>query len=325
MLGRATAPAGAPLVSVIVPAWNAAPFVRQAVHSILSQTLNELEVIVVDDGSSDGTANEVRSIRDPRVHVLTQANSGPAAARNRGVSAAQSPKYVAFLDADDFWDPDKLERQVAHLDASPACGAVGSFLRYVSSSGRVLGVSGHVIGPAEHAQIARGEFYPFPAMSCLVVRREVLQQAGGFDEPLGRIGSEDLDFMARIARVASIETVPEVLGSYRVHPGSAMAMHGSRVSRAARFVRRRLAERDAGRELTWEAFIASEPVNWTSRRRDAVERCYRGAALRFGERRTMPALAYALGALAIDPWYTLRRVYRQRIAPRPATLARART
>ncbi len=189
----------------------------------------------------------------------------------------------------------------------------------------MLGTAGQQLDETDQARIASGELHPCQ-LSSVVVRTQSLARIGGFDEvPALAVGSEDLDLLARLASTGRVAVLPEVLGSYRLHPASAMAMHRRRINRAARFVRRRIAERREGRELTWEAFTASEHVSWASRRRDAVERCYRGAALWYGERRRVRALAYALGALAIDPWYTLRRVYRQRAGLRPATLAKART
>lgn len=312
----------APLVAVIVPAYNAEKFVAEAVESALAQTYEPTAIVVVDDGSRTPVADTIR--RDPRLTVLRQPNRGPAASRNAGVRAVPAAKYVAFLDADDAWDPQKLEQQIDLLEADESLVAAGSLMRYVSSAGALLGTAGQPLAADDQARIASGELHPCQ-LSSVVVRRDALERIGGFDELPALVGCEDLDMLARLASTGRVAVVPRVLGAYRLHPESAMAMHRQRINRAARFVRKRIAERRAGRELTWETFASSEQVSWASRRRDAVERCYRGAALWYGERRRARALAYALGALAIDPWYTLRRVYRQRVGLRPATLAKART
>jgi glycosyltransferase involved in cell wall biosynthesis len=114
----------APLVSIIVPAFNAERFIVRAIRSALGQAYPDLEIIVVDDGSTDGTAEIVRSFSDPRIRLVPQANRGQAAARNHGIRLSAG-KYVTFLDADDAYLPEKVRRQVAFLEANP--GYQGSF------------------------------------------------------------------------------------------------------------------------------------------------------------------------------------------------------
>lgn len=304
-------PTAFPAVTVVIPAWNASLYVRQAVESVLAQTHGDVEIVVVDDGSTDNTREVVRAVADPRVRLLTQNQEGPSAARNRGVDAARASKYIAFLDADDCWDPDKLERQTAYLDRHSECGALGSLMRYISSSGGVLGQAGEPIHAADRERIARGELFPFQ-LSSLVVRRSAFEHIGGFDEALGRLGSEDLDLVARLAEIALIATMPVVLGSYRVHPASAMAKHRRQINRAARFVRARQAARRSGGDLTWESFSDTTVTTWRERHQDAVESCYRAAALWHAEGRTGKAVWYGLIAAGLNPRYTLARAYRQR-------------
>ncbi|TMI85021.1 MAG: glycosyltransferase family 2 protein [Bacillati bacterium ANGP1] len=117
-------PVPAPLVSIIVPAFNAERFVARALRSALGQAYPNLEIIVVDDGSTDRTAEIVRSFSDPRIRLVVQANRGQAAARNHGIRLSAG-KYVTFLDADDAYLPAKVERQVAFLEATP--GFQGAF------------------------------------------------------------------------------------------------------------------------------------------------------------------------------------------------------
>ncbi|MGL6044061.1 MAG: glycosyltransferase family 2 protein, partial [Sandaracinobacteroides sp.] len=105
-------------VSVVIPAYNREATVGTAIRSVLWQTLSPVEVIVVDDGSTDGTAAAVQAIDDPRVRLVSQANGGISAARNRGIEAATQP-WVAFQDSDDEWLPLKLEKQMASLALAP--------------------------------------------------------------------------------------------------------------------------------------------------------------------------------------------------------------
>lgn len=292
---------------VVIPAYNAERFVGGAVRSALAQTVGDVGVVVVDDGSADRTADAARAVADPRVTVMTTANGGPSRARNLGARLAPPAEYLAFLDADDLWDPGKLASQLARLDAEPDLVVVGCHMRYVSSSGAVLGRAGLPIDDGARGRIARGELFPFP-MSSLVVRGAAFEAVGGFDEQLGRVGSEDLDLLARLARVGRVACVPEALGAYRVHPGSAMARHRRRINQAARFVRARLAAADAGRALTWDEFAATYRPGWRDRWSDLVEVLYRSAAVGYAERRLARACAYGALALATGPRYTLGRL-----------------
>jgi glycosyltransferase involved in cell wall biosynthesis len=295
---------------VVIPAYNAERFLRPAAESVLGQTFHDLELVVVDDGSSDGTLQVAQSIADPRVTVLPLTNGGPARARNAG-SRLRSSDFVAFLDADDLWDSGKLEAQVAYLEAHPYDVGVGCFMRYVSASGRTLGRTGQVLGKSELLLVTRGELFPFPTSS-LVVRRAAFDALGGFDESFRQAGAEDIEFYARLARRGGLGCVPEVLGSYRIHPKSAMARARLRINQEAEFVRRRLAARDAGNDLTWQEFTASHRPSWRARRQSAVEVCYRAAALHHAEGRAVRAVGFCALALLLGPRYTLRRLRRQR-------------
>ena len=301
-----------PRVIVVIPAYNAEGFLRPAAESVLAQTFRDLALVIVDDGSRDATLEVARSLPDRRVTVVTLANGGPARARNAG-SRARGSEYIAFLDADDLWDPRKLERQMAYLDEHSDVVAVGCFMRYLSASGRALGQTGQVVGDNDLLRIARGELFPFPTSS-LIVRRPVFEALGGFDEAFPHAGAEDLELYARLAGRGRLACVAEVLGSYRIHPQSAMAQARSRISQEAEFVRRRIEARRAGGDLSWQQFVATRRPTWRDRQQSAVEICYRAAALRFAEGRKMRAAGLGALALLINPAYTLRRLRRQRRA-----------
>lgn len=299
-------------VVVIIPAYNAERYLSETVRSALAQTLRDLQVVIVDAGSSDGTLAVVRTIDDPRVVVLTGPRRGPAPARNAGWRAAGASSYVAFLDADDVWDPDKLAVQVEYLEQHPDAVGVGSFMRYVSSTGRVLGRAGEATdGAAQQARIARGALAPFPTSS-FVVRRAVFEAVGGFDEGFGELGSEDLDLFARLAPHGRLACIPRELGSYRVHPTSMMARDRIRINAAGRFVQRRLAVRATGGDLSLDEFWRSYRRTWRERWRDHVEVSYRRGALWVAEGRWIRGAAHLALAALVGPRYTVRRLYRQR-------------
>jgi glycosyltransferase involved in cell wall biosynthesis len=300
-------------VAVVIAAYQAQAYLAQCVESVLRQSLNSLHAVIVDDGSTDRTLRIAHAISDRRVSVLTGPNRGPAHARNRGVRESPAARYVAFLDADDLWDREKLEVQTRYLDEHPDVVAVGCRMRYISSTGRPLGTTGELVDDDAQAAVARGELFPFPTPS-IIVRRETFCQINGFDEFLGRQGSEDLDLYARLARRGRLACLPTVLGSVRIHPDSFMMRRRPDVNRAARFVRLRLHSRDRGDDLTWADFLQRYAPTWRDRRRDLVERAYRRAALMVGERHWPAAAGWFSAALLIDPRYTIVRVYRQRWA-----------
>lgn len=201
-----------PLVSVIIPTRNRKRLIARAMRSVLGQTLEDFEMIVVDDASTDGTADLVRqtAARDPRVRPLELPDRvGAAAARNRAIEAARAP-WVAFLDDDDEWLSQKLERQVAALQTGGADLAYSPFI-YVDASGgeRILGAV-DVSGRDPRSALLGGNFI---GQSSVVVRRDALMEVGGFDPALPRL--QDWDLWIRVARTARFCFVPSPL--VRIH------------------------------------------------------------------------------------------------------------
>jgi glycosyltransferase involved in cell wall biosynthesis len=295
----------------MMPAHNAGRFIGEAIASVRAQTFQAWRLVVADDGSSDDTLRVAHAAADERVTVLALPHAGPASARNRCLIAAPRSRYVAFLDADDVWSPDKLQAQVAYLDARPDVHAVGSFIRYISSTGQRLGEMGRVLAEQDQARIASAELFPFP-LSTTLVRREALEACGGFDERLDGHGAEDLDLYARLVVLGRFACLPAPLASYRIHGHSWMARHAYKANMAARFVRARLAARRAGHDLSWDEFAAGYRLTWQQRRLDLASRAYRVAGVAVSERRHVHAVAYGLVALLASPTYTVPRVYRQR-------------
>src|SRR5712691_4062258 len=138
----------APSVSVLLPVWNGEAFLEQAMESILRQTLSSLELIVIDDGSTDRTAAiaEKFASSDHRVRLLRRPHEGLSPTSNAGIAAA-SGEYVARMDADDISAPDRLQKQVAYLDGNPACVALGTWIEVVDEAGRHIGLKTFVTTP----------------------------------------------------------------------------------------------------------------------------------------------------------------------------------
>ena len=216
-------PSGAsPLVSVIIPVFNAEATILLALASAQGQTYRALEILVVDDCSADATVERVDQLAadDPRLRLIRhERNQGPAAARNSGLAAA-SGRYSAFLDADDEWLPDKLERQVAALLATPravlcCCNAV--WVRGGIAEGTVY--DGCVVSNGAEAWKGMLEDV-FVGTPCAVVDTAVARRLGGFDARL-RVG-EDQDLWLKLAFAGEVVALPEILVRYRLSAGSYM-------------------------------------------------------------------------------------------------------
>jgi Glycosyl transferase family 2 len=208
-------------LSVVIPAFNAARTIRAAVGSALRQSVPVLEVIVVDDGSTDDTAQVVAGVGDPRVRLVTRANGGPSAARNAGIAAAQGD-WVAFLDADDLWLPRYVEAATAALSAARNPGFAYTDA-YVFHAGRGQVKQGSAMDaldppPPDRASFLAALLRRNFVFTSATVPAAVLSAVGGYDESLPL--SEEYDLWLRIL-AAGFDPVwmGGRLAIYRMHPG----------------------------------------------------------------------------------------------------------
>lgn len=207
-----------PIFSVIIPCHRAAATIGMAVGSVLGQTLAELELIIVDDGSPDDSIGAAMAVAggDPRVVVLRQANAGVSAARNAGIAAARG-RYLAFLDADDRWAGDALARHAAAFTADEGLGVSFGMVRFFDPT---MTHPGRVSSPRGALSLvdALGENLTCTA-SNIVVRRSVVDEVGGFDSTLGH--AEDQEFIARILAATPwrVAGLPHELVHYRTSVG----------------------------------------------------------------------------------------------------------
>jgi glycosyltransferase involved in cell wall biosynthesis len=239
-----------PLITVVIPTYNRLPLVRQAIASVFGQTYSNWELIVVDDGSMDDTVKVIRSIPDSRIRVLELPHCGNIAVlRNTGVIAG-SGKWLAFLDSDDIWVPQKLETQLALLDRDGRRWAYGGF--------------GMANDAGEETAIRAGRYTPHSGwilkelLTCeasvnigtLVVDRKLFNELGGFDtEPLLNY-REDYDLALRLAMKEEVSASPELLMKVREHPGRVTNSVDNGYERSA-YVYRHFMKRHPGKE--WEA------------------------------------------------------------------------
>lgn len=234
------------VVSVIVPAYNAEKFIEKTISSVTHQTYGNIEVLVVDDGSQDRTAEIVEEIasRDRRVHLIRQANAGVAAARNRAIREARG-QFVAPIDADDLWHPDKLALQVEALWRAPASvGVIYCWSVAIDAGDYVLSgdpvpfacqLQGNVFGElAARNFIGNG--------SVPLIRRRAIRDVGSYDPDLDLKGSEDWKLYIALAERYEYAVVPRALVGYRQVPGS-LSMDAVRMERSWNVVTRWVRQR----------------------------------------------------------------------------------
>lgn len=216
-------------VSVIIPAFNAAKTIVRAIDSVRNQNTPSLEIIVIDDGSSDGTTDlvlaNVRADENIRL-IKLQKNSGVSAARNAGISVAQG-KYLAFLDADDIWLPEKLSMQIKAMENDPLITLVSCNSQLVSASGDTL-KEGHLNRPPTEGFEAWKTLliYNFIPTPTVLTYTDLVKNIGGFDESL-TVG-EDLDLWIKLGIQGKIVVLKEILIKYYDQAESLMKRHGRR-------------------------------------------------------------------------------------------------
>lgn len=210
-----------PALSVVTASYNVADYIGQAIHSALAQTFRDFELIVIDDGSTDGTLDVVKQIFDPRIRLEPRPHQGAPATLAEGIALARAP-YLAFLDGDDFWHPNKLEKHVRFLDSHPTADLTFSWSRIIDEFGRDTGLTSRLWnGPISCAQLLADNV--IGNGSSPVFRREALLAAGGIDTTFP--GCYDLDAWLRMSLIRSgnLVAIPEFLTFYRRRPGQLTA------------------------------------------------------------------------------------------------------
>jgi glycosyltransferase involved in cell wall biosynthesis len=207
------------LVSVVIPTFNREAYLRDAIRSVSVQTYEAWELIVVDDGSTDGTRRYVEGLPDPRVRLIASEPTGnPGRACNLGLAAARG-YYVAFLDSDDWWEPEKLALQVEALSTHPGCEWCYTGRRTVADGGEVTLFDSRGLVPYDGwilERLALGDATII--RSTVMAERALLERVGGFDAAFE--AAEDSDLWLRLATLSPIAVVPRILATRRAHAGS---------------------------------------------------------------------------------------------------------
>lgn len=205
-----------PLISVVMPVWNAGAYLAPAIDSILGQSFGDFELIAVDDGSTDGSAAVLAAAaaRDARVRVIAQENAGVAAALNAGIAAARGT-YVARMDADDIARPDRFALQIARLKADPDLVALGGQILLIDPEGRALR---QLVLPTAHDAIDAKHLGAHGMGMChptAMIRTAALRQVGGYDA--AHPGAEDIDLWLKLAEIGRLANLEEIVLNYRQH------------------------------------------------------------------------------------------------------------
>jgi GT2 family glycosyltransferase len=202
-----------PSISVVIPAYNQALYISEAVQSVLRQTYSDFELIVVDDGSTDETPDILGRIQDPRMRIIRQSNAGLSAARNTGLQESIAP-FVTFLDSDDYFFSNKLEIQMKYLTEHPDIGMVVGRVRYIDPSGNTI------LEPDQSSTSLTLPDLLFEnpiCVSAILLRRSSLDMVGEFDESLH--ACEDFDLWLRLLDAGcQMAWVDQPVVCYRIHP-----------------------------------------------------------------------------------------------------------
>lgn len=200
------------MISVVIPAYNSEKTIPETIESVLKQTFTDFEIIVINDGSKDATLDVVNQIKDARIKIFSYPNAGPVVSRNRGLEIATG-KYIAFMDHDDIWTPDKLESQLNALKNNPEAAVAYSWINYIDESSQFLrsglrvSVNGYVL-----PQLLLTNF--LETSSNPLILTEALRKLGNFDESVEP--SDDWDMYLRLAADYHFVCVPAPQILYRI-------------------------------------------------------------------------------------------------------------
>lgn len=206
-----------PTLSVLLPVYNCAAYVAEAVESILTQTFDDFELIVIDDGSTDSTPDVLGRLQDSRIRLYRQGNQGLAKTLNRAISLARSA-LLARQDADDISLPERLEKQVTYMKANPDCGLLGTWAHIMEIDKLSNRFHKH---PTSDSILKYELLFNNPFVhSSVVMRKEIVIEAGGYTTDSSRQPPEDYELWSKISRVSKVANLPEVHVIYREIPTS---------------------------------------------------------------------------------------------------------
>ena len=273
-----------PELSVLLPVYNGASHLREAIESILSQTYADFELIVIDDGSTDDSLSILEEYADSRIRVFSHTNRGLAASLNRAIGLAKG-RYVARQDQDDVSLPQRFEKQVRFLKEHPTAGMVGTWARILAGNAETGRVHRH---PSDNATLKFALMFDNPFVhSSMMIRKSVFDSVGVYTTDPSRQPPEDYELWSRIARAFDVANIPEVLHIYREVPKSMSRDHANpfldrvvniSAENIARVLGREARGRDSHRSFrscTWSDYHRVSPKPSLSRMEEDVNEMVR--------------------------------------------------
>jgi len=292
--------ATSPLVSVIMPAYNAEKYVVDAVQSIMAQTFRDFEIIIIDDGSTDATGPILEGLaaKDDRVRLIRQENKGICGARNIGNHLARG-EFLALMDADDIALPERLRVQVDFLNTHSEVILVGSSFYLIDEKGRFLTV---LYPPVNDEEIQKLMLVGHTSVHqpSVMVRRSAMEKVGGYDESFGSTGAEDIDLWLRLGEIGKLANLKQPVLKYRLVTSS---VGGSRGALQRDMMRRACEKAWKRRSITNISFEATEPFRPTGDRRSQFKFHLRYGWWAFNSAQRATAIHYGIKAVTTNPFH----------------------
>ncbi|MGF1491708.1 MAG: glycosyltransferase family 2 protein [Microcoleaceae cyanobacterium] len=305
------------MISVVMPAYNSEKYIDKAIESILNQTYPDFELVVVDDGSTDRTAEIIKSYirKDPRVRLVAGAHQGVSEARNKGVEASRYD-WIAVMDSDDIALPTRLDKQLNAARNNPNVIAWGTYIHHINSEGKILSLNS--LGPLNEA-----EFYRAYNAGCpinlhhptVIYRKEIFIKVGGYDTKYK--AAHDFELLDRMGVYGPLLAIPEPLLLYRLHSQSISMNRFFLQKDVIRYVvarhQARLAEKP---ELSFEEFLEQKhQTPWLQKVKTSTRTngqfMYRKAGVYYAEQHYLKAVFYLGLSAFLNPGYSLPRVWKQ--------------
>ena len=304
------------MFSVITPAYNAEKYIAEAIESVLAQGLDVWEMIVIDDGSTDGTREVVAQFaaRDPRIKLIQNDHGGVSHARNTGIMLAKY-EWIALLDADDVFCPGKMKKQLEASERNPEVVLWGTYGYNIGESGKIFDVCKDGPASVEEFQRIRNKAELISLKnSSTMFRASFFRELGGFDSKYD--STEDAELWNRMADHGTVLVIPEPLILYRFHSQSLSVRKMQFQYDCTRFLLARSKKRQMGQELTLEEFMVSDQArsillkwaDWSTMYSNAY---WRYAGIRFANGENVTGLGWLLRALVTNPPMIVWRMYRK--------------
>ena len=309
------------MISVVMPAFNSSDFIAKAIESILNQTFQDFELILVDDGSTDNTLEIMRHYRqqDNRIQIIQSKHVGCSRARNLGINQSKFP-WIAVMDADDIALPKRFAKQIEAANANPKVVAWGTYVHHVNLKEEVLSLQKHGLLTEEefYDNMKRGDV-PFVIHPTSLIKKEILLRVGGYDSKFS--DADDFELFDRLSDHGPILVIPEPLLLYRLHSQSVSMNKYFIRDVLIRYVYRRRAAQIKGEEVVdLDQFIGNDKQQpFLLRTKHYLNKLsqfwYRKAGVFFSEKQYLQATLYLSMVIVVNPLYAIPRIWRQRLSP----------